>query len=71
MAVPLTAPTPYQDGGIQIRGVIENPVAIIPSGDSTNVFQISNAAGTNSLFNADTLDSTVGLTSSSNPLRRS
>jgi fibronectin-binding autotransporter adhesin len=59
----ITTPTPYQIGGIELRGVVENPLILLPNSDSTSVFQISNAAGTNTLLNVDTLDSTVALQS--------
>jgi len=57
----ITTPTPYQIGGVQIRGILQNPLAILPAGDSTNVLQVSNAAGTNTLLNVDTANSTVSL----------
>jgi hypothetical protein len=57
----ITLPTAYQIGGIQLRGVIENPVSIFPNADSTSVFQVSNAEGTVNLINADTLDSIVSI----------
>jgi hypothetical protein len=60
----ITAPTPYQIGGIQLRGVIENPVAILPSSDSISVFQVSNASGA-SLLGADTTGSKINVGSAS------
>ena len=53
--------TPYQIGSIQLRGIINAPVAIQPTADSVSVFQIQNAAGNNNLFIADTLDNAIGI----------
>jgi hypothetical protein len=57
----ITAPTVYQIGSIQLRGVITNPVTLMNSGDSTSAFQIQNAAGTSNLFVADTLNNRIGI----------
>ena len=57
----ISAPTPYQIGGVMLRGLVENPLQILPNGDSTSVLSVSNAAGTNTLFNVDTLDEDVAL----------
>lgn len=53
--------TPYQIGGVQLRGIVTNPVSLQGSADSTNAFQIQNAAGTSNLFVADTLNSRIGI----------
>jgi hypothetical protein len=58
----ITVPTAYQIGGIQLRGVIENPVAIENEADSMNALQVINAEGTDTVFDVDTLDQTVDLT---------
>jgi hypothetical protein len=57
----ITAPTAYQIGEIMLRGVITNPVAITNNADSTNEFQVTNAAGTNQLFNIDSLNSIISV----------
>jgi hypothetical protein len=59
----VTVPTAYQVGGIQLRGVIENPVAIENGADSTSSLQVVNAEGSDTVFNVDTLNSTVSLAS--------
>ena len=53
--------SPYTIGAIQLRGLINSPVAIQPLSDSTSVFQIQNSNGNNNLFVADSLDNAIGI----------
>ena len=53
--------TAYTIGSIQLRGLINSPVGIQTLTDSTTALQIQNAAGTNTLFVADTLDNAIGI----------
>lgn len=54
----ISAPTGYQVGGIQLRGIIENPVDIEPESTSTTAFQVQNSVGSN-VFSIDNLNSIV------------
>ncbi|MGH7156500.1 MAG: Kelch repeat-containing protein [Candidatus Saccharimonadales bacterium] len=56
------AATPYNPGGgIMLEGLVNSPAAFQNKADSGTAFQIQNAAGTNNLLVADTLDSVVGI----------
>jgi Chaperone of endosialidase len=58
----ITAPSTYQIGALQLRGVITNPLALQNNGDSTTSFSISNGAGLN-VLNVDTMNHNMSLTS--------
>lgn len=60
-------PTPFQLGNIQLRGVINTPVAIQNVSNSTTAFQIQNTAGTSNLLVADTIDSVIGIDETPSP----
>lgn len=55
-----TSVTPYNDGNLQLTGIISSPVTISSASDSTSLLQVANAAGT-SLLTVDTLDGNVTL----------
>jgi hypothetical protein len=57
----ITSPTAYQVGAIQIRGIIQNPMTIMPTSDSTTALQVYNAAGTITTLGVDTLNGKVSL----------
>jgi len=59
--------TPYNIGNEQLRGVVSNPVVLQGDSNSQTAFQIQNAAGTDNLLVADTLDGTVGIGTSGVP----
>lgn len=61
----ITAPTPYDIGGIMLRGIIQNPLILQPNSDSTSIFQVNNAAGTTTFLNVDTTNSAVTVGGSS------
>ncbi len=61
----ITTPTPFQSASIQLDGVIQNPVSILPSADSTSVFKVSNASGS-TVFNVDTINNRLTIKASSN-----
>jgi len=54
----LTAPSAYQFGEIQLRGVITNPLIVANNGDSTSAFQIQKSSGS-AVITADTLNGQV------------
>lgn len=49
------------------RGVIQNPITLLPNGDSTTVLQVYNAAGTATILSVDTLNKIVQIGSSITP----
>lgn len=55
----ITTPSPYQIGGIMLRGVVQNPITILPNADSTTVLQVYNAAGNASILSVDTLNKII------------
>jgi hypothetical protein len=59
----ITAPSAYQAGAIQLRGVITNPVIIQSNANSTSAFQVANAVGS-AVLNVDTLNNNVTISSS-------
>jgi hypothetical protein len=60
----IALPTLYQIGGIQLRGVITNPVAIVSTSNSPTTFQVQNATGS-TIFSIDTFNTRVVLGSAS------
>jgi len=56
-----TSATPYSLGSVQLRGVIDTPVAFQANNNSTTAFQIQNTAGNSNLFVADTLNDRIGM----------
>lgn len=51
--------TPYTSGTLHITGVVGSPFILQNTADSTAAFQIQNAAGTSTLFNADTMNGQI------------
>jgi hypothetical protein len=54
-------PAPATNGAIQLRGAIDSPSDFQSLSNSTTAFQIQNTAGTSNLFDADTLNSRIGI----------
>ncbi len=53
---------PYAaQGAIQLRGIINNPLTLQNTADSTSAFQIQNAAGTGNNLVVDTLNGSIGV----------
>ncbi len=52
---------PYENGAIQVNGVINTPTTIMPTSNSTNVFNVENTTGTTSELNVDTLNNRVNI----------
>jgi hypothetical protein len=50
---------PFTETKVQINGVVNSPIVLQNSSDSTTALQIQNAAGTSNLFVADTLNGVV------------
>lgn len=57
--------TPYQIGGVQVRGIFQEPAAFMSFSNSTNAFQIQNSTATNNLFIADTVNNFIGINTAS------
>lgn len=53
--------TPYQIGGLQLNGLITTSATFQNATNSTTAFQIQNSAGTSNLFIADTINSRIGI----------
>ena len=51
----------FKETGLSLNGVINSPVVFKNVNDSTSAFQIQNAAGTSSLFVADTVNNRIGI----------
>ncbi len=61
-----TAATPYNDGKIQLNGVVTSPTTFQNTNNSLMAFQIQNAAGTSNLFVADTINGRIGIGKATN-----
>jgi hypothetical protein len=58
---------PFTETKVQINGVVNSPMVLQNTADSTTAFQIQNAAGTSNLLVADTLNGVLKVGTVSNP----
>jgi hypothetical protein len=60
----ISTPSGYQIGGLQLRGIIENPIDVEPETNSTTAFQVQSSTGAD-VFNVNSLNGVVEIGSNS------
>ena len=59
--------TPYNDGNIQINGIVSGPLQLLSGSNSANEFQISNSAGSK-LLNVNSINNSISLNNLTPPI---